>query len=107
MRHQNLVRLSLAALSVIANSAVAFGQEESLGSTQEEFEAKLGYQSGAVTIKDGLAHLNVPASFRFLGEEGSKRLLVKGWGNPEESAEDVLGMLVPAGIAPWRIPAGR
>jgi len=100
MRHRNLIRLSLAAFAVIANSAAAVGQEESLGSTQEEFEAKLGYQSGAVTIKDGLAHLNVPPSFRFLGEEGSKRLLVKGWGNPEESAEGVLGMLVPADISP-------
>jgi hypothetical protein len=52
MRHRNLIRLSLAAFAVIANSAAAVGQEESLGSTQEEFEAKLGYESGAVTIKD-------------------------------------------------------
>jgi uncharacterized membrane-anchored protein len=101
MRHQNLVRLSLAALAATALPTVAVAQAESLGTTAEEFEAKLGYQSGAVTIKDGLAHLNVPPSFRFLGEEGSKRLLVKGWGNPEKETEGVLGMLVPANVSPF------
>ena len=100
MRHRNLLRLSLAALAAVALPAVIVAQDGSLGGTAEEFEAKLGYQSGAVTIKDGLAHLNVPPSFRFLGEEGSKRLLVKGWGNPEEGTKGVLGMLVPANISP-------
>ncbi len=68
--------------------------------TTEEFEAKLGYQSGRVTLKDGMATIDVPESFRFIGPEGSRRLLTEGWGNPADGVDDVLGMLVPAAVSP-------
>jgi uncharacterized membrane-anchored protein len=68
--------------------------------TREEFEAKLGYQTGTVTIKDGLATIRMPASFRFLGPEGSRRLLIDAWGNPPGAADEVLGMLIPTGASP-------
>jgi uncharacterized membrane-anchored protein len=68
--------------------------------TAEEFEAKLGYETGTIHLKDGLATLRLPASFRFLGPEGARRLLVEGWGNPPGAAQEVLGMLVPAEISP-------
>jgi len=68
--------------------------------TAEEFEAKLGYQSGDVALQNGMATIHVPRSFRFLGPEGSGRLLVEAWGNPPDSADDVLGMLVPAAVSP-------
>jgi uncharacterized membrane-anchored protein len=68
--------------------------------TPEEFEAKLGYQTGTVTLSDGLATLRLPDSFRFLGPEGSRRLLTDAWGNPAEASDGVLGMLVPAGVSP-------
>jgi len=68
--------------------------------TAEEFEAKLGYQSGDVILENGMATIHVPRSFRFLGPEGSRRLLVEAWGNPPDSAEDVLGMLVPSAVSP-------
>ena len=42
--------------------------------------------------QDGMATFRLPESFRFIGAEGSRRLLVDGWGNPPGSAEDVLGM---------------
>ena len=66
----------------------------------EEFEAKLGYETGKVSLQGGIAVINLPESFRFLGPEGSRRVLTEGWGNPPESAEGVLGMLVPADISP-------
>ena len=68
--------------------------------TAEEFEAKLGYQTGTVSLKDGLATLRLPESFRFLPPEGSRRLLEEAWGNPPGSAEGVLGMLVPTAVSP-------
>jgi uncharacterized membrane-anchored protein len=68
--------------------------------TPEEFEAKLGYKTGTIHLKDGLATLRLPASFRFLGPEGARRLLVEGWGNPPGAAEAVLGMMIPAEISP-------
>ncbi|MFN8653776.1 MAG: DUF2167 domain-containing protein [Gemmatimonadales bacterium] len=69
--------------------------------TVEKFEASLGYQTGGThSLKDGLATLTLPATFRFLGPEGSKRLLEDGWSNPKGSGDDVLGMLVPSGLSP-------
>jgi uncharacterized membrane-anchored protein len=68
--------------------------------TPEEFEAKLGYQTGTVTLRDGMAKIRLPESFRFIGPEGSRRLLTEGWGNPPGAADDVLGMLIPAGASP-------
>ena len=71
-----------------------------LSSTAEEFEAKLGYQTGTVTLQGGMATIRLPESFRFIGPEGSRRLLTEAWGNPEGSADDVLGMLIPASVSP-------
>jgi uncharacterized membrane-anchored protein len=47
-----------------------------------------------------MATVRLPKSFRFLGEEGSRRLLTEAWGNPPDSAEGVLGMLIPAKVSP-------
>jgi uncharacterized membrane-anchored protein len=68
--------------------------------TAEEFEAGLGYQTGTIHLKDGLATLNLPESFRFLPPEGARRLLTEAWGNPPQAAAGVLGMLVPHDTSP-------
>jgi uncharacterized membrane-anchored protein len=68
--------------------------------TAEEFEAKLGYQTGVVALSGGLATIDLPANFRFIGPQGAQRLLTEGWGNPPDAAREVLGMLVPAGVSP-------
>jgi uncharacterized membrane-anchored protein len=68
--------------------------------TPEEFEAKLGYETGTIKLRDGLATIRVPDSFRFIGPEGSRRLLTEAWGNPAEAADDVLGMLIPRASSP-------
>jgi uncharacterized membrane-anchored protein len=94
-----LLRLVFGTILVAAAAPAARAQEKN-EITPEEFEAKLGYQTGKQTLKDGLATLNLPATFRFLGPEGSKRLLEQGWGNPKGSGDDVLGMLVPAELSP-------
>jgi len=68
--------------------------------TPEEFEAKLGYETGKITLLEGAATIDLPESFRFLGVEGSRRLLTQGWGNPADSADGVLGMLIPTSVSP-------
>jgi len=68
--------------------------------TPEEFEAKLGYQTGTVTLAGGIATLRLPPSFRYIGPEGSKRLLTEAWGNPPDAGDDVLGMLIPSATSP-------
>ena len=68
--------------------------------TAEEFESKLGYQTGTINLKDGLATLTLPSDFRFLATEGATRLLEEGWGNPPGSSEGVLGMIIPTEFSP-------
>jgi len=83
---------------VVATAAAQYADEAYL--TREEFETQLGYQSGSIRLADGVATIDVPASFRFLGADGSRRLLTEGWGNPPGSADDVIGMLIPADASP-------
>jgi uncharacterized membrane-anchored protein len=68
--------------------------------TAEEFEAKLGYQTGTIVLRHGTATLRLPESFRFVGPEGSRRLLIDAWGNPPGSADRALGMLIPTAVSP-------
>jgi uncharacterized membrane-anchored protein len=91
----------LAAATLVFVAASAHAQSpQGLSSTPEEFEAKLGYQTGTVALKNGMATIRLPESFRFIGPEGSRRLLVEAWGNPPAAAEDVLGMLIPSEASP-------
>ena len=64
----------------------------------ERILQSLKYRQGEVTLQDGLAKLNIPAEFRFLGPEDAQTVLVKLWGNPPGAAP--LGMLVPANLSP-------
>jgi uncharacterized membrane-anchored protein len=91
---------STAAACVLLCGVLRAQGPQGLHNTAEEFEAKLGYQTGQITLGDGMATINLPASFRFIGPEGSKRLLVEGWGNPPRTAEGVLGMLIPTAASP-------
>lgn len=59
----------------------------------------LKYQQGEIDLKGGLAKLNVPPEFRFLGPDDAETVLVKLWGNPP-SDEPPLGLLIPAGMTP-------
>ena len=78
-------RVLLLVVAVLSSSSIAAAQESA-----EEFESKLGYRTGTVDVGDGLVMLRLPEGFRFIGPEGSKRLLVDAWGNPADVAEEVL-----------------
>jgi uncharacterized membrane-anchored protein len=47
-----------------------------------------------------MATIRLPHSFRFIGPEGSRRLLTEAWRNPPQAAEGVLGMLIPSDVSP-------
>ena len=89
-----VVKLSL--LGIVISVAPAVAQDI----TPEEFEAQLGYQSGTITLPDGIATINIPSDFRYIGKEGSQRLLTEAWGNPAEASTNVIGMLVPRDPSP-------
>jgi uncharacterized membrane-anchored protein len=95
-------RLSAAALTfvVLATFSVQAQPSREREASAEEFEAKLGYQTGTVSLRGGMATLRLPESFRFIGPEGSRRLLTEAWGNPPPAANRVLGMLIPTATSP-------
>jgi uncharacterized membrane-anchored protein len=90
------VRLALSA-TLLALASPVLAQDQI---TAEQFEAQLQYQTGRIALKNGLATLDVPQTFRYLDGESAQRVIEGPWGNPPGSAEGVLGMLVPAGISP-------
>jgi uncharacterized membrane-anchored protein len=95
-----MVRSAWLAAVFMTTVSIAALAQEGPSVTREEFEAKLGYQTGTITLPNGLATIRLPASFRFLGQEGARRLLTDAWGNPAAAAEDVIGMLIPSATSP-------
>ena len=93
---RTLLVLSVCCLLSLTTSLTA----QDGGGLPPDFEQRLGYQTGTVTIGDNLATIALPTTFRFIGPEGSRRLLTQAWGNPPEAAKGVLGMLVPADSSP-------
>ncbi|MEA3208059.1 MAG: hypothetical protein QOE70_1116 [Chthoniobacter sp.] len=59
----------------------------------------LHYQQGQIELRNGLAKINVPASFRYLNPADTETVLSKIWGNPP-TGERSLGMLFPAETGP-------
>lgn len=71
-----------------------------------KIESELKFQQGVITIKDGLAKLSLPETFRYLDPNDTEKVLVDIWGNPPR--EKSLGMIVPAdfnaiGDASWAV----
>jgi uncharacterized membrane-anchored protein len=58
----------------------------------------LHYEKGPVTLKDGLAKLSLPDSYRYLNAADAETVLTRIWRNPKGSG--TLGMIVPAGFDP-------
>jgi uncharacterized membrane-anchored protein len=94
-------RLAIAgAIALVVSTPGKATAIQSDSMTAEQFDSSLGYQTGTISVKNGLATIRLPESYRFLGPEDSKRLLVNAWGNPASSVDDVLGMLIPAATSP-------
>ena len=60
--------------------------------------SSLKWQTGPISIKDGLAKINLTPDFRFLGPEEARKVLHQVWNNPDDP--DLLGMIFPADKGP-------
>ena len=93
-------RLSrFAAGLLLCVSLPASAEEASPEERAAAFESGLHWKTGEISLGDGIARLNVPPDWRFLGPADTERVLVDGWGNPRR-AEPALGMLFAADVSP-------
>lgn len=60
--------------------------------------ASLKWQTGTISLKDGLAKINLTDGFRFLDNAGARKVLHDMWGNPDNPA--ILGMIFPKDKGP-------
>ncbi len=65
----------------------------------DSVEHAMKYSTGAITLTNGVAKLNVPAGFKFLNPEQSNYVLTELWGNPPQTG--ILGMIFPAAGGPF------
>lgn len=72
--------------------------DEAYQTFADSVNATFRYQTGTITLKDGIATLTVPAGFKYLDPEQSNYVLHNLWGNP--ASESSLGMLLPEHLGP-------
>jgi uncharacterized membrane-anchored protein len=60
----------------------------------DSIESSLHYQTGKIAIGNGIATINVPSSFKYLGPSEAQYVIEDLWGNPKSDAP--LGMLFSA-----------
>lgn len=81
-------------LALLLLPLLSFAEEpEAEPVTAEQFLSSFDYQKGLIELPNGVAQLDVPEEFRYIGAEDAKRFLEEGWGNPDGSG--TLGMLLP------------
>ncbi|WP_026187419.1 DUF2167 domain-containing protein [Ensifer sp. BR816] len=77
-----------------------FGAPSNLPPEAAAVVESLDFKQGAVTLSGANAQLQVPEEFYFLDPADTRKVLVELWGNPPQSADGYLGMILPAKYAP-------
>jgi uncharacterized membrane-anchored protein len=101
MRRQTsliLTALTLASTPFIHGADAPPAPEARLAEAQKLADG-LRYKQGEITLRNGLAKINVPAEFRYLDPADAETVLTKIWHNPP-TGERTLGMLFPANAGP-------
>lgn len=81
------------AIPVQTNSAQPSDDSES---ATQSFERQLHFRSGTITLSNQLVKLELGDKYRYLDAADARKVIVDLWGNPPDSAAEVLGMIVPA-----------
>jgi hypothetical protein len=93
------LKLFLLRLSLMCVCQSSFSQEASRAQEIEKIEAGLKWIAGRVVLGNNLAEVNLASSYRYLGPEDARKVIVDIWGNPP-SRGDTLGMIFPADVEP-------
>ncbi len=66
---------------------------------EDSLNSAINYQRGRVDIGSGIATLNVPEGYKYVGAEQSDYILTEVWGNPP--GQNSLGMILPEDQTPF------
>jgi uncharacterized membrane-anchored protein len=86
--------VSSAAMPVVAASA------PQVPAKVEQLVGSLNPQRGKFAIAEANATLDLGQTYDFYDKADARRILVEVWGNPPASADNVLGLVMPAGASP-------
>ena len=81
--------------------APAMAQDGPLPAEAAALVATLEPRSGEVAIPEAKAVLDLGSKYQFYAATDAQRILTEIWGNPPEAANDVLGLVMPAGTTPY------
>lgn len=93
--------LRLVALCLLAGVTVAHADDNAVHLSRAQKEtivSALQWQTGTITLKDGIAKIALKDGFRFLGAADAQKVLHEVWDNPEDP--NVLGLLFPKDQGP-------
>lgn len=94
----------LACLMLLLSSAPVWSQKDDAAIAAQmkhlidSISASYQYQTGEISLLNGMAQFTPPAGFRYLNAEQSKQVLEDIWGNPP--GQQTLGMIFPANLGP-------
>ncbi len=89
-----------------SNTEESVNQEELLLAFQkyrDSIDKTFNYQTGEVSLDNGLALLKVPVGYRFLDKKQAEYVLTDLWGNPPGGNTGLLGMLVKENESPVEV----
>jgi len=95
------IGISTVALCLLAPLIVFAADPTKPQMSREQREAivsSLKWQSGTITLKDGMAKINLTDDFRFLDGADARKVLHDVWGNPDNPK--ILGMIFPKDSGP-------
>ncbi len=89
-----------------ASSSVPAKPDLSTAEGQAQFMASLTRRTGAISLPEAKATLDLGKRYYFLDAADSRKVIIEAWGNPAEAADGVLGMVFaadqsPLGEADW------
>lgn len=78
--------------------AAALAQSEPQEQDPQALLRSLHFQSGQITLRDGIATLAVGPNFAYVDPKDAETFLVKIWSNPPGAGERTLGLLLPKDV---------
>lgn len=83
---------------LLSTTFSAIAQEHSYQVEMDSINNTLTYQRGLISLKNGIAEIQVPEGFKYLDAPQSNYVISSLWGNPD--SESSLGMLFPENMGP-------